>query len=224
MTTTSLRSVRRSYEQGCGIAVGLDIIGERWTLLVIRELLFRPARFNDLLESLHGISPNLLTERLRFLESAGVVIRRPVETDGRGKDYVLTDRGQALRPTVLALAKWGLENAADDHLGPSRPEWAALAMEAMASGRSLPAEITETYQFEIDDFVFFLRVVDGVGRISLQAPAETPAVTIRASAATMIQIGARNLNPLIALARQDITIEGSADAFEHCGQLLGLLA
>lgn len=223
MTTVSTKSTRRSYDQGCGIAVGLDLVGERWTLLVIRELLLGPARFNDLLESLHGISPNLLTDRLRFLESAGLIIRKSVDSDGRGKIYELTERGQALRPMILELAKWGLANAGDYNHGNTRPQWAALAMEAMSIGRSLPSDVTENYRFVIEDFTFYIVVYEGHGSLSVEAPAEAPAVTVHASASTMLKIGTRELNPLIALASDAISVEGSVVAFENCGRLLGLL-
>ncbi|MBK6575006.1 MAG: helix-turn-helix transcriptional regulator [Sandaracinaceae bacterium] len=96
----------RSYGQFCGLARALDVLGERWTLLVVRELLLGPRRFRELLTSLEGIGPNLLTTRLRTLEARGVVERtRPARAPH--DLYRLTARGRALEPALLALASWG---------------------------------------------------------------------------------------------------------------------
>lgn len=221
-TAPSAKASRRSYEQGCGIAIGLDFIGERWSLLIIRELLVRPVRFSDLFENLQGISPTLLSERLRFLQAADLITRRDIHTDGRSHVYLLTERGEALRPMMLELAKWGLANATS-HLGTTRPEWAGLAMEAMARGRHLPSEVTETYCFEIDDFLLYIVVSAGEARVTTEPPAHEPTLIVRSSASTITRIGMKHLNPLTALASKAITVEGPADAFENCGRLLGLI-
>jgi DNA-binding HxlR family transcriptional regulator len=91
----------RSYDQYCSLARALDIVGDRWTLLVVRELLVRPCRYADLQAGLPGIATNLLAERLRLLEDAGVVSR-----DAQGR-YQLTGRGQRLAVPVRELARWG---------------------------------------------------------------------------------------------------------------------
>src|SRR5688500_15485784 len=101
-------AVKRDYGQFCGLAGGLNVIGERWTLLVVRELLIGPARFNDIMDNLAGIGPNLLADRLRTLVAHGVVEQASVPGDGRGKLYRLTALGEELRAPVLGLAKWGL--------------------------------------------------------------------------------------------------------------------
>src|SRR3954469_14500686 len=94
---------RRSYGQGCGTAYALDVAGERWALLVARELVLGPKRFTDLRDGLAGASPNVLSQRLRELERAGVVRR---STAG-GAAWELTGWGQELRPILLALGRWG---------------------------------------------------------------------------------------------------------------------
>ena len=99
---------RRSYGQLCALAEALDLIGERWTLLVVRELLIGPARFSDIEDHLAGVGPNLLSARLRMLVDAGLVTSEPVPGDGRGRQYRLTEFGETLREPVLALARWGL--------------------------------------------------------------------------------------------------------------------
>ncbi|WP_020388665.1 winged helix-turn-helix transcriptional regulator [Kribbella catacumbae] len=97
----------RSYRDLCGIARALDLVGERWALLVVRELLFGPKRFADLHRGLPGMSQNVLTQRLRELEDSGVLARRRSLPPGAGLVYELSDRGRALEPVLLALGQWG---------------------------------------------------------------------------------------------------------------------
>lgn len=97
----------RSYRDLCGIARALDLVGERWALLVVRELLFGPKRFADLHRGLPGLSQNVLTQRLRELEDSGVLTRRRALPPAAGLVYTLTDHGRALEPVLLALGQWG---------------------------------------------------------------------------------------------------------------------
>lgn len=92
---------RRSYRQFCGLAQALDVVGERWSLLLVRNLLLGPLRYNDLLKGLPGITTNLLAKRLKELSASGVVEKR------KGEGYALTDRGRALEPALAALGAWG---------------------------------------------------------------------------------------------------------------------
>lgn len=118
---------RRSYGQNCALARAADLIGERWTLLLIRDLLVAPRRFNELQDSLRGMGSNLLAKRLRDLEAGGL-IERP---EHGARRYALTARGRALEPAVLALIRWGLlhgpENRDGDH---HRDDWDLLALKA----------------------------------------------------------------------------------------------
>ncbi|WP_448808830.1 winged helix-turn-helix transcriptional regulator [Agromyces bauzanensis] len=97
----------RKYEDACGIARSLDVIGERWALLVVRELLFGPKRFTDLRTGLRGISQNVLSQRLRDLEAAGVVRRTMLGPPTSTQAYELTALGRALEPVLLAMSRWG---------------------------------------------------------------------------------------------------------------------
>lgn len=95
-------------DDACPVAAALEVIGERWTLLVVRDLLrLGPRRFQDLETSLQGVSPNTLSARLKRLEDAGVVERRFYEQHPPRAEYILTDKGRALGPIVLAMKKWG---------------------------------------------------------------------------------------------------------------------
>jgi DNA-binding HxlR family transcriptional regulator len=98
---------RRRYREQSGLAAALDVVGERWTLLIVRELLRAPRRYGELLEALPGIGTNLLVTRLRDLEAAGVVGRVLAPAPQSAVVYELTDRGLALKPTVDALQAWG---------------------------------------------------------------------------------------------------------------------
>jgi DNA-binding HxlR family transcriptional regulator len=97
----------RTYGDMCGIARALDVVGERWALLVVRELLLGPKRFTDLRAGLPNVGPDVLSQRLRELEAAGVLRRRTLAPPAASRVYELTDRGRALEPVLLALGEWG---------------------------------------------------------------------------------------------------------------------
>jgi DNA-binding HxlR family transcriptional regulator len=102
----------RSYGDGCGIALGLDLVGERWALLVVRELLLGPLRFTDLRAGLPAASPNVLSQRLRELERAGIVRRRRLGPPAAARVYELSPSGTALGPVLTALGTWALRAGA----------------------------------------------------------------------------------------------------------------
>lgn len=104
-------STKRSYEDPCGVARALDAVGERWALLVVRELLLGPKRFSDLRRGLPGISENVLSQRLHELEDAGLVRRRRLGPPASTGVYDLTDRGADLEAVLLALGRWGSRRA-----------------------------------------------------------------------------------------------------------------
>lgn len=97
----------RQYHQFCGVARALDVLGDRWTLLIVRDLLLGPLRFSDLLTIEAGIGPNLLTQRLKSLEAEGVLVSQVLPAPGRAKVYALTEWGQSLEPVILGLGRFG---------------------------------------------------------------------------------------------------------------------
>ena len=97
----------RRYDDPCGIARALDAVGDRWALLVVRELIFGPKRFIQLRHGLHGVSPNVLSQRLRDLEDGGIVHRDVLDPPAGVAVYELTPRGRALEPVLLELGRWG---------------------------------------------------------------------------------------------------------------------
>src|SRR5215207_7328577 len=128
-------SPARSYGQFCGLARALDVVGDRWNLLIVRELLFGPMRYGELVASLGGIATNLLADRLRSLESSGVIERRLGETSG--VVYALTPWGDELREAVGALIRWSAPLMVSGPAGdPMQPRWLAVALEALLRGRT----------------------------------------------------------------------------------------
>src|ERR687891_1843306 len=97
----------RTQEDGCGIAHASDLLGQRWALLVVRELLLGPKRFTDLRTGIPDISPNVLGQRLRELEESGIVRRRKLPPPAAARVYELTEWGQELEPAVVALRRGG---------------------------------------------------------------------------------------------------------------------
>ncbi len=116
---------KRTYRQYCGLAAALDVVGQRWALLIVRDLVPGPRRFTDLFDGLPGISTDLLADRLRSLEAAGAVRQREVRTPAPANLYELTDRGHQLARTAGELASWGgsllpSPDEADDYVSNAR--------------------------------------------------------------------------------------------------------
>lgn len=137
----------RSYAQYCGLARSLDVVGDRWNLLIVRQLLLGPARFRDLVDGLPGVATNLLTERLRSLEAAGVLERRP-DVDGTSVEYALTVWGAELREPIEGLIRWSTPLMIRGPEGDAfRPEWFALALPALLNARLM---IRDAAAIELD--------------------------------------------------------------------------
>ena len=120
---------KRSYRQNCALALASDLVGERWSLLMIRDLLTGPKRYNELSQSLQGMGTNLLASRLKQLEAAGIVEK--TEANAGGHAYTLTEMGRALEPAVLALARWGLTYLPDRVAGYyHQDDWDLVALKA----------------------------------------------------------------------------------------------
>lgn len=214
-------ATKRTYQQFCGLASGLDVVGERWTLLIVRELLMGPARYSDLLANLPGLGTNLLAERLKFLVAKGVVEQVDVRGTGAQLAYALTPVGEELRPVILGLARWGMEFVgelrAEDAV---RPQWGFLAVEAMLDqGRA--SDAAESYEFQVDDQVFHVAVADGRAR-AVKGAASDPVMRAKTDAATFVQIGGGRLTPLMAMVTGRLVLEGDMDAVVRCCELLGL--
>ena len=217
-----MKHQRRNYGQYCGLAAALDILGERWTLLIVRELLTGPCRYNELLANLPGIGTNLLADRLKFLTEVNVIRQRP-QDGAKTRMYELTEQGESLRAAVLDLARWGLgmlgAPEAEEFV---RPRWRVLAVEAMID--SAQAGPDEQYEFRLDDEAFHIDVKDGKVKVRHgKAPVE-PALVVRTDAVTFVEIGAGRLNPLEATLTRRVVMDGDEDVVLRCSRLLGLMS
>jgi DNA-binding HxlR family transcriptional regulator len=146
----------RSYGQYCGLARSLEVVGDRWNLLIVRQLLIAPARYRDLIDGLPGIATNLLADRLRDLEASGVVERR-LAGSGSVVEYALTPWGAELRQPIESLIRWSTPLMVRGPDGDSfRPEWLALAVPALLDTR-VKVRPSATVGLEIGGQLFELR-------------------------------------------------------------------
>ena len=166
---------KRSYKQNCALALASDLVGERWSLLLIRDLLTGPKRYNELGQSLQGMGTNLLAARLKQLEAAGIVEKTEVGAGGHA--YVLTKKGRALEPAVLALARWGLTYLPDKVEGYyHQDDWDLVALKA-AFEPQRSAGLTVRTQFISDDISAWVEIRDQEMNIGLGV-SEEPDITI----------------------------------------------
>lgn len=160
-----MMSGMRTYSQNCGLARSLDLLGERWTMLIVRELARGPKRFGELTESLGGIGTNLLAARLRALQESGVITQERLPAPAGVWAYALTDSGRRLTPLLEDLALWGLElpwPAKED--AASRSVWVAMTMRAHMerAGGDPPDGV---YEFNVDGEQFWLHVSAGSSQL-----------------------------------------------------------
>jgi DNA-binding HxlR family transcriptional regulator len=204
MTTT------RTYGDLCGVARALDQVGERWALLVVRELLFGPKRFTDLREGLPNVSPDVLSQRLRELEGAGIVRRRRLAPPAGSRVYELTDRGLELEPVVLALGRWGSR-------APVPPGDARIGIDStMIALRTLfdssaADGLNANYELRFGDHRFRARVADG--RLELaRGDAEAPDAIIATDPGTLSALLWQGRRLAQALSSGDVEVEGDRRA------------
>jgi DNA-binding HxlR family transcriptional regulator len=172
----------RSYGDGCAIAHALDLVGERWALLVVRELLLGPKRFTDVQAGVPNARPNVLSQRLRDLEQIGVVRRRKLGPPTRVWVYELTDRGRELEAVLLRLGDWGRRSPFRPTGSPVGVDSLMLALKTHFDPLKWPNG-SATYRVDLDDDVFTMRIDSGLLTIARGDPAD-PDVAIRTDSAT----------------------------------------
>lgn len=197
----------RSFGQFCGVARALEVVGERWALLIVRDLLVGPRRFSDLRRGLPRIPTNILTARLKELEQAGVVHRRVLPRPAGSIVYELTDRGRGLEDVVLALGRWGAQD-----LGEPRPDEVVSADSLVMALRTTfrpaaAAGVRLDVELRLGDIVVHARVADGelaadVGPLPAAELVITTGPALRA-------LLAGELEPAAAVARGDVQISGA---------------
>jgi DNA-binding HxlR family transcriptional regulator len=149
---------KRSYADRCGVARALDVVGERWALLVVRELLLGPKRFTDLRAGLPRIGPDVLSQRLRELEQAGIVRPERLPPPVATQVYELTTRGLELESVVLALGRWGSRAALPDGESSFGPDSAVLALKTLFSPPPAGDRLLgKTFELDLDDHRYVLR-------------------------------------------------------------------
>src|SRR5687768_14982543 len=199
------------YQQYCALARALDVAGDRWTLLIVRELTPGPRRFTDLLDGLPGISRNVLTDRLRDLERDGVIARQELPPPAARQVYDLTDDGGGLAAAIAPLIAWGARRmSAREPTDTFHPRWAAIAMSILAD-RDAASGLRETYQFVIDQYAFHLVIDDGSVQLR-DGSADDPAVTWTTDEETWSQIAAGTTTASAAIDTGALTVRGDTKA------------
>ena len=224
----------RSYDDGCAAAHALDLVGERWALLVVRELLLGPKRFTDLRTGLPNASPNVLAQRLRELEGAGVVRRRKLPPPAASRVYELTEWGMELEPVIIRLGRWGARS-------PSKPREATLGVDSLIlSLRTMfderAAEGLETsYELRFGEDVFRAEVADGrlevergvagngAGSNVADGVAERPDAIVETDPVTLAALVYDGRGTLAeALRSGEVNIEGEESVVERFLELFSL--
>ncbi|MEU1429817.1 helix-turn-helix domain-containing protein [Nocardia sp. NPDC005746] len=189
---------RRSYDHYCTVSRALDIVGDRWNLLVVRELCSGPRRYSDLFADLPGISTDVLAARLKDLERDGILTKRRTGPRAGTALYELTDSGAALRPVLDTLSAWGTAQLGEQRATDAvRAHWFALPL-GRAVAELVPAG---TVTVRIGDTVFHY-VITETGLTHHDGPADTPDLDLRLdlAAASEIATGARSLADTLAEA------------------------
>ena len=207
----------RRYRDACGTAQGLDIVGERWTLLVVRELLLGPKRFTDLRVGLPGISSNILADRIETLEVSGVARRRTLPPPAGSKVYELTDWGKELEAVVAAVGRWGARSpwrGEEDEIG---VDGLMVSFKTMFDPEAA-GDLEAHYEVMLEDQGFGLEVKDGKIRIYRGAP-NNPDARIETDVDTLAALAYEGGAFDEALRTGDIEVGGDRSAVER---LMGL--
>jgi DNA-binding HxlR family transcriptional regulator len=165
----------RTYGDGCGIAHALDLVGERWALLVVRELLLGPKRFTDLRDGLPNASPNVLAQRLRELEQGGIVRRRKLAPPAGSWVYELTDWGRDLKPVAVALGVWALRSPSFPREAPVGTDSVILAL-ATFFDAGAAGDLSAVIELRLGENTFHVRVADGKIDVDRGAVADPDAI------------------------------------------------
>jgi DNA-binding HxlR family transcriptional regulator len=211
--------VTKHYDQYCPMAHALSLIGERWSLLIVRELLHGPKRYTDLAHGLPGIGTNILAGRLRDLEEAGIVEKRKLPPPAASTVYDLTEYGTGLKEALYALARWGARS-----LGPPTEtddlyeDWGLNALPAVFNAEEARG-LTETYVLKVGDDAFTARIVDGELEATCGAAPDADLV-VETDVETFFLLCAGQLEPKDAVKSGRARIEGEQAVFERCFRVL----
>ena len=197
---------KRKYDDGCAVAHALDLVGERWALLVVRELLLGPKRFTDLLAGVRGASPDVLTQRLRDLTETGVVRRKRLGPPTSAQVYELTTWGADLGPIVVGLARWASHSPGMRYDAPLGTDSAVLSLEALFDP-SAAAGVDATIALHLGDERFRLRIANSQLAVT-RAETERPNATIDTNTNTLLSLLRANRPLDDAVANGELRLAG----------------
>jgi DNA-binding HxlR family transcriptional regulator len=203
---------RRSYGQICGLSRALEIVGERWALLIVRDLIAGPKRFTDLRQGLPRIPTNVLSARLKELEQAKVLQRRILPRPANAVVYELTDYGRELDDILIALGRWGLqsmEQPEPDDIYTASSLMMAMRAAYQAPGAESPAPSSVSYELRITDVVLSLTVRDGELGVSDGPQADPDVVIEMEHALAPLLLG--QLSPAEAIASGSVRVVGDPE-------------
>jgi DNA-binding HxlR family transcriptional regulator len=200
----------RTYGDGCGIAHALDVVGERWALLVVRELLLGPKRFTDLRAGLPNASPNVLSQRLRELEQAAIVRRRRLPPPAGSSVYELTDWGRELKPIAISLGSWALRSPSFPQDAPVGDDSVVLALQTFFDPAAAEG-LTARYELRLGESIYRVRIADQTIEAAHGSDDAADAI-VETDAGTLSAViwNGRELSD--ALRAGDLTIEGDRRA------------
>jgi DNA-binding HxlR family transcriptional regulator len=211
-------STARSYSQLCGIATALDVIGDRWAALILRDLLLGPLRFGELAEGLPGIGTNTLAARLKDLEGSDVVRRELLPLPDRGTVYELTPYGRELEPILMGLGRWGTKSMG--RLPPNvatRSRWLVAAMLAFHDETRLVARPT-TWELRLTDGAFTVRA-KGTDLTVIGGAPDDADLVITTEDEQLHRLLTNRLDPAEAVAMGAVNVEGEVSALPRLIEL-----
>ncbi|WP_284053837.1 winged helix-turn-helix transcriptional regulator [Stakelama marina] len=211
---------KRRYDDACGTALALDLVGERWALLVVRELMFGPRRFGQIREQLTGISANVLTQRLEGMIAAGIVERQVLPPPASVGVYALTEWGYESVPIFDAMVRWALRSRRHDPSLPLSPASLMMSMRALID-RQAARDLAIVAGFRFGDDAFVARISGGAMHVE-RAPVENTEFVLEGSPNALIRViyGKHPLAPLEAQGA--ITVSGDREAAERFTALFAL--
>jgi DNA-binding HxlR family transcriptional regulator len=204
---------RRTYGDRCGIARALDVVGERWALLVVRELLLGPKRFTDLRAGLPGLSPDVLSQRLRELEQAGLVRWRKLAPPAGSRVYELTERGLAIEPILLELGRWGSQIPLPEGDAPFSADSFVLALRTLFDPAAAEG-VDVTLELRLGEDGFRSHVADRRLDVA-RGSAEEPDAVVESSPSALAAVLWHDRPLAEALRTGDVEIEGSTPAVKR---------
>ncbi|MGI5127162.1 winged helix-turn-helix transcriptional regulator [Pseudonocardia sp. CA-107938] len=211
---------RRKYGEGCAVTHALDLIGERWALVIVRELLLGPKRFSDLRAGIPGASADMLSTRLRELHEAGVVVQRRLPPPAASQVYELTSWGAELDQVITDLGRWGSRSPTLEHDADTSVDSVMLSLRAMFDPATA-AGWAATIALVVDGRPFRVEIADAELRLSA-GPTDEPTVTIATDRGTLVALLYSGRALADAVRDGTVLVDGPSAVAEHFLRLFPL--